>query len=429
MKNWILPLLGLFLIGSLSAQIIFPSDVLDDASQRTNPATYRYNDQLYLDSTIFLLFNSTTDEFDRNSKTSLLYNDSGQNTESTSSEWNISMQKWEAIDRYLSTYDGDNLIEILGLRYNSGTSQWDNALLQKFTYQQSKIKTITFLDWENNEWVNETRLTYTYNSGGNTIEFLTEQWEDDMWVKLIRTRSTYDANAYLIKSVLQQWDNAWVDLTQQSYTNNDDGLPTEIVYEVSIGPNMWLPSSRDLLTYDGNENVIEERSQAYQFAMDTWLDANRTKFTYDNDNKLIQEVLEEYNGGVWIFSNRITNTYEEDRQIERLNENWENNQWVKFSTMRFYWSSNSTSVEDLKSIDLSIVMANPIMKGDMIHCHTLVSNPLIFEVYNNSGTRIASKPILNILQYQVPHDISQGMYFLIIRTPTRIVEKRKFVVQ
>lgn len=429
MKNWILPLIGLFLISTLSAQVIFPSDVLEDASQRTNTETYRYNDQLFLDSTIFLFYNIPKEEFYRETKISLLYNDSGQNTESTTSEWDDSMHKWIVLDRFLSTYDGDNLIELLGLSYNYGTSQWENELLQKFTYQQSKIKTITFQGWENNEWVNESRLTYTYNSGGNTIEFLTEEWQNNSWVKLIRTRSTYDASAYLIKSVLQQWDNAWEDLTQQLYTNNDDGLPLEVVFETSIGPNMWLTLSRDQYTYDNNNNVSVSLSQNYQFAMDTWNDVSRTTYTYNGNNRLIEEVVEDNITGSWMFSMRTTRMYEDDREIEHLTELWENNQWVKFGKLLSYWSSGSTSVDDLKSIDLSIVMANPIMKGDMIHCHTQVSDPLIFEVYNNSGTRITSKPIQNILQYQVPHDISQGMYFLIIRTPTRIVEKRKFVVQ
>jgi hypothetical protein len=326
--------------------------------------TYRYNDQLLLDSTVFLLFNRATDEFDRNTKTAFLYNDSGQNRESTSSDWNTSLKKWEAADRFLSTYDGDNLIELLGLKYNSTTSQWDNELLQTFTYKNSKLKTITFQGWENNEWVNETRLTYTYNSGGNVIEFLTEKWENDNWLNLDRTTSTYDEQAYLIKSVLQQWDQVWFDFLQKLYTNNDDGFPTEVVNEKPAGSNKWTPITRELNTYDNNNNLTEYLLQFYG-GEDVWNDFIKTTYTYDNNHRLIEEVTEDF---LTLASTRISYAYEDDREVEQLTEQRENNQWVNFSKTLSYWSSSSTSVEDLESINLSIVMTNPILKGDMIHC-------------------------------------------------------------
>jgi len=60
--------------------------------------------------------------------------------------------------------------------------------------------------WENDEWVNSRRYTYTYD-----LTKLYERWENDDWVNYWRYTYIYDANGNLMTTLAEKWENdAWV---------------------------------------------------------------------------------------------------------------------------------------------------------------------------------------------------------------------------
>jgi len=96
--------------------------------------------------------------------------------------------------------------------------------------------------WNESEWANVMKYTYTYDENNNLIEWIFQRWEDLEWATYMRYTYTYDENNNLIEELYQDWEDLeWV--TYRRYTNYN----YEVCGELSITDNHF-PATYDLLS-------------------------------------------------------------------------------------------------------------------------------------------------------------------------------------
>lgn len=431
MRNWLLLFLLLLMnIGLLAQREAKPFSVEEmypDFFNRVSKDLAVQNDDV-LDSTVYFIYNEADSEFERQTKTILYYNNKGLNEKGLVQEWNNGTNSWNDDEQYLNTYDNDGQLSE-SITQDWMNNSWINTSRQTLTYQNSNLSQLTFSEWENNQWVDQIRISLQYNGDGKVTIRKTEEWKDNKWNNLSRSVSTYDNNGYLVKDINSMWDGGWVEFTQDLYTNNNDGLPTTIETQTSIGPDMWLPSFRTLYSYNNKNLITEETAQFYMLAMDSWDNQSRTTYTYDGDENLTVLLSEFYQGNSYVASERTTYQYDgNNNEIESLNEVWINDQWFKESKLVSYYGSGTTSLVEVADNQYSLIMANPLEQGNNIYFTTDMNEDLMASIRSISGENIKSIIFRNSLNLQISHETPPGFYILSIFTGDRIIISKKFIV-
>jgi hypothetical protein len=66
-------------------------------------------------------------------------------------------------------------------------------------------------EWDGINWVNDWKITRTYDNNDNKIETLEEYWDGSNWVNDRMHTYTYDGNNNRIEWLVQTWDGSnWV---------------------------------------------------------------------------------------------------------------------------------------------------------------------------------------------------------------------------
>ncbi len=171
---------------------------------------------------------------------------------------------------------------------------WDKLQLQNYTKQE----------W-NNEWVNTDRFSYTYT--GNNYTAIREVFINDDWV--LNERETYTITATEETDLFEHYDNGtWINNERYSVFYNELGAVVRSKIE-KWEDNTWLllSSTRYLLTYNENNDIVEKICQYWDNVGQTWDALER--FLYSNF-QYFELGVEEYGSGlqVNIYPNPVTGT-------------------------------------------------------------------------------------------------------------------------
>ena len=107
----------------------------------------------------------------------------------------------------------------IGIKLYYATSKTDSII---FTYDGNGNKLNELRKtWQNNAWVNASRLSYTYDVNGIYQSYIYETWVTDAWVGLMRVSVSYTGNK-VTYFLIENWqNNAWVNTSRRTY--NVDG--------------------------------------------------------------------------------------------------------------------------------------------------------------------------------------------------------------
>ena len=147
-------------------------------------------------------------------------------------------------------------------------------------------------NWENEAWVNGTRITYDYE-GDFEVEALTEQWDGDSWENLSRFLTSYSGDQ-VVSTVSENWDGS-----------------------------AWVPDFRTLYTYSG-DTFSEILYQSY--VEGEWVDEDRTTVTMSN-GLITETITETWDGTQWVFDERFT-LGEEGDDVVATSQDWNGSEWV-----------------------------------------------------------------------------------------------------
>lgn len=168
----------------------------------------------------------------------------------TYESWNGS--GWQNWAKYIFTYD--NNLNLVSQMYQSWTAgAWLNGSLYTATNNASGNATLTLAQtWVSaaSTWSNNTRTTTTYTAN-KPLTMSNELWDGSTWKNWNRSDFAYDNNLNQLSQTYQGWtNNAWVNTTIYSYTNNASGNPTLTIAQNWIAAtSTWSNSTKTTSTY------------------------------------------------------------------------------------------------------------------------------------------------------------------------------------
>ena len=227
------------------------------------------------------------------------YDGSNRLLTSMSQVWEVDM--WANSSLLTYTYNGSGLVS--ELVFQSWVAEaWVNFFKSLFTYSGNRLDTTISQVWDGSVWVNQGRNTYTYNGSDQVTTILNEGWNDPVWVSAILATNTY-TGGNLTQSLNQSWAGQWNNLSKRDYAY--DGSNNEIL---SVGYG-WVSNNWNANDTDTSRYVSNRLSERVYVTLQPFLYVSRDLFTYDGSGNLIEEIGQADIVGTWTNGSRTTYTY------------------------------------------------------------------------------------------------------------------------
>ncbi|MCF7833556.1 MAG: hypothetical protein K9N05_08300, partial [Candidatus Marinimicrobia bacterium] len=220
-------------------------------------------------------------------------------------------ETWEYYANNLYTYDADgNMTIYLFQIWDDSTGQWQDHEKNISNYDdQNHLLNETIHIWEEDAWLANYGVSYTYDMNDNVIESRTYYASDDTLELSGRTRFVYNGSG----KMTERYDDSWVDSS-----------------------GTWTESSKAELLYDLAGNNISYTQ--YYWYEGAWDPSHRTQMTYDEQGRMTLDVYSYWNGSEWLNTSKQEMIYSDGPDADEV--------------IRYYWDgSGSTWVASQKDIN------------------------------------------------------------------------------
>ncbi len=187
-------------------------------------------------------------------------------------------------------------------------------------YDQSGRPTETTMQiWENNEWINSTKMEYEYapakTKDGAFIDILFMYyyiWFGGLW----------SANGH------------------EAWTYDSQGNLTEVLsYDLNGDPHYRSTYTGPFVNYNSTVWLQESNTNG------VWKNVWRSTYTYDQNGCIIDEIWEWWNGSAWIYWSRIQKYYSQDCCPEKwVFSWWSGSAWIINYMAAFTYANCMTDI-------------------------------------------------------------------------------------
>ena len=145
-----------------------------------------------------MLWDKTNEAWVGSSKTEKKYDETNRLVGTSTYSWNASHSDWAGVSSSEDIYV--NNIKVTSCTYTWDYVDWKWIGMFKHDYTYSGNKLIEQIDWRYNKttgWYYDTRVTYTFDNKGRTIQTIKYQWvaAKEDWCMTSTNQTTYDADA------------------------------------------------------------------------------------------------------------------------------------------------------------------------------------------------------------------------------------------
>ena len=111
----------------------------------------------------------------------------------------------------------------------------------------------------------------------------------------------------------------------------------------------WMVFSKTINEYNGNNQLIKETQQSYDFVSLALKNSYLRNYTYNADGTENQRIQQDWdaNTSAWVISSRTTYTYSSKKATSILYEEYQGGVWINDSKETFTYNSNGTYNEIL----------------------------------------------------------------------------------
>lgn len=178
----------------------------------------------------------------------------------------------------LVTYEYDfsgNLLEkLIQTVSNDG---WENYQFSSYSYEDGLLSEVIIQNWEDGDWVNETKEVYNYN--GNVSTVLYWNWNGSNWSSNELYTYTYsETNIELLMQYMQ--GGAWQNSEKQTFTLNFDEHVTEVLVEEWQGTE-WVKKEWSVYEFAGG---VYNTKKVMVWNEGNWVDDTLFEFEYEDGN-------------------------------------------------------------------------------------------------------------------------------------------------
>lgn len=261
------------------------------------------------------------------------------------------------------------------LEWDTLTMGWYFKERQSYEYannrQFSRLLEETF-DRNTQSWSNVFQNVYTYSTYNRPDEFLNQEWEDNNWVNDFRVRYTYNGNGLETTSNYQTWDTLtsdWrqVNRTFSSYDNNVTLNQTTRETYVS-GNGTWRKSSRSTYSYN-NEGLLERTfNESWNPSDSTWETSGDQLQYYDSEGRMVELLSRFWNGVEMVNFFRQLREFDNEGNLTLIKSDlFTNGSWITDNYCDYYYSLR-TFLNDREPLEALCNFPNPLSIGQSIQC-------------------------------------------------------------
>jgi hypothetical protein len=238
--------------------------------------------------------------------------------------WDTTSADWALDYKYsVEQFDANNnpLAE-LGQIWNG--TDWENYWQETYTYDvENNMTSASHQDWIGNQWVDNGLNTYVYDSNNNLVSSVT-QVDNDAELVTSEISYFYDAGNKLISDSTYTWGNSWDYIRLGTYTYDTYG---NLINWLSQSKNGDYPENinRTIFTYDDANNLTSEIRQDWKD--NSWVNLDFDRHSFNENNLLTSDAYKYWNSaGTKVMEGDSSTYYYHDaitgiNEIERAEEN------------------------------------------------------------------------------------------------------------
>jgi len=203
--------------------------------------------------------------------------------------WDTNNNMWANLRRHIYEYDdkGNKIEEIQGL-WQPEIAEWGQGYKEEWAYNSSGLLTLNakyYRNTTNEIWEGDTKVQYTYDEQGNTLEYISSEWNDSDKAFRSDTKETWVYSAgILIKYTSSLWSNTlqtWIETNFSDYLYNDKGLKVKSEY-FRISKSDTLNKSFADWVYNEEGLPILHQNYTYSTEENKWHVYSKEEFLFDS---------------------------------------------------------------------------------------------------------------------------------------------------
>ncbi|TDY11926.1 T9SS type A sorting domain-containing protein [Meridianimaribacter flavus] len=209
--------------------------------------------------------------------------------------------------------------------------------------------------WNGGSWLHFSNIEYTFNE--NCMPILVESQVLDfgsgVFVDSSRLTITYNGNNEPLENINELWNvesNSWENELRTTYIYNSENLTTTQNYEWQN--EAWVLVEVIIEEYDTQAMAYEVIYQDYVSATDTYVNTGRNVIQYNNFERIDNILYYDWDivEDDWVHRSRQTYVYDTNQlATQSILEDWEGEQWVNDVLEVFTYDVNHFLIETLKS--------------------------------------------------------------------------------
>ena len=167
----------------------------------------------------------------------------------------------------------------------------------------------------NNRNIKELKSTFIKSERSNWKDISREKqfYENNMDEKTIINKKLLENGSLLIEAIYQRWKgSAWVNDSKDLYTYDENNNLTEELHQSWDG-SAWMNGSKYSYTYDANNNEIELIRQIWKGS--AWVNNSKSAYSYDENNNRTEELRQIWDGSALVNIWKISSTYDENNNL------------------------------------------------------------------------------------------------------------------
>lgn len=255
-----------------------------------------------------------------------------------------------------------------------------NKQKDSYEYNEAGLKSsMLFQTWNKsaNQWNNNTKYIYSYNTENVLIEKITTNFTIDNWRNNSKTTYTYidgklsEELESLWNSKEEKWDEVSGKVT---YTYNEEGFNIETTSSTkNKETDEWTPQQRDIQTFNPAGFITEGLLQTWARGTNEWSNDRKDEYNYDATT----------------------------HKMDVLTYNWENNQWNEQVKQKLFYNNEG----DLERFEYYSTFDDSSMGAYGIYTYTTLEeatgsatiNTEVISVYPNPATTYINLQITSSL--------------------------------
>ncbi len=242
-------------------------------------------------------------------------------------------------------------------------NNWQNKFKHFYTYNSNNdVTEMLTQTWNDttNMWTNLMKLNINYNDEYKITENYTEVWSDTGWSSFQREFYNYDVNTKLCtdRKTQMKMGDEWMDLSRITYSYNNENLKTEELHESWIFfQSKWTKSISYQYEYNGDAQEVTKIIEEWDVSTGAKTKYQKISTSYTN-NFISEELIQEWGDNNWVNTDLNTYTIEDNQITVTLWQKWDstNNKWYNFQR----WTNtygNAFSVETDKPLKNNFILS------------------------------------------------------------------------